>query len=222
MDATVIQRSMVDEEISRLLDSILDSVLVLKARLRNSNRDSNSLGGISTLGRRSKTEKGEGVMDKRLHRSKSDRLIWGVCGGLAKHLNVDPAIVRLIAVLSIFLSGFGIMAYIILAAVLPLEGSASAEPKDTIRENVQEMKETATEVGRGIQSTFASGKSTPGKTIERRHNALWVLGIIFIILGVLFLLGNLNIFWWFHRDILWPVILLVIGVLILLAARRRR
>ena len=38
-------------------------------------------------------------MEKRLYRSRDDRMIWGVCGGLAQYFNIDPTIVRIIAVL---------------------------------------------------------------------------------------------------------------------------
>ena len=76
-------------------------------------------------------------MEKRLYRSRSDRMIWGVCGGLAKYFDMDPTIVRAIAVLSIFFGSLGIWAYIILAIVVPLENSKATEPKDTIKENVE-------------------------------------------------------------------------------------
>ncbi|GAJ05888.1 unnamed protein product, partial [marine sediment metagenome] len=94
-------------------------------------------------------------MEKRLYRSRSDRMIWGVCGGLAKYFDMDPTIVRAIAVLSIFFGSLGIWAYIILAIVVPLENSKATEPKDTIKENVEEIKETATELGRELRSTLA-------------------------------------------------------------------
>ena len=47
MDIRMIQPGIGDPELNRLLDNILDAVLALKARLADSNRDSNSLGGIS-------------------------------------------------------------------------------------------------------------------------------------------------------------------------------
>jgi len=50
-------------------------------------------------------------------------VIWGVCGGLAKYFDIDPTIVRVIAVVSIFVSGIGIIAYIVMAIGVPLEGS---------------------------------------------------------------------------------------------------
>jgi len=60
-------------------------------------------------------------MQKRLYRSKDERMIWGVCGGLAKYFDVDPTIIRLVAVLTLFLGLVGVLAYIILAIVVPLE-----------------------------------------------------------------------------------------------------
>jgi phage shock protein PspC (stress-responsive transcriptional regulator) len=58
---------------------------------------------------------------KRLYRSRDERVIWGICGGMAKYFNTDPVIVRVLWVLSIFLCGLGILAYIILRFVIPLE-----------------------------------------------------------------------------------------------------
>jgi phage shock protein PspC (stress-responsive transcriptional regulator) len=60
-------------------------------------------------------------MAKKLYRSKDEKMIWGICGGLAKHFDLDPTIVRLIAVLTLLLSGAGILIYIILRLLIPLE-----------------------------------------------------------------------------------------------------
>ena len=60
-------------------------------------------------------------MEKKLFRSRTDRKIWGVCGGLAKYLGIDPTIVRVIAVVSIFFSFLGVIAYIVMAILVPLE-----------------------------------------------------------------------------------------------------
>ena len=160
-------------------------------------------------------------MEKRLYRSRSDRMIWGVCGGLAKYFDMDPTIVRVIAVLSIFVTGLGIIAYIIMAIVLPLENSKATEPKDTIKENVEEMKETASELGPEIRSTLAGEEGESEEIAKIRHRRLTIFGIIIIVLGVLFLLGSLNLFWWFNWGNLWPLILVAIGVLIIVSTRRR-
>ncbi|SMC55753.1 PspC domain-containing protein [Papillibacter cinnamivorans] len=62
---------------------------------------------------------------KRLYKSDDDKIISGVCGGIAEYLNVDPSIVRLIAALLIFASGVavGIAIYIIAAIILPKKSS---------------------------------------------------------------------------------------------------
>lgn len=60
-------------------------------------------------------------MVKKLYRSRTDRKIWGICGGLAKYLDMDPTVVRIIAVVSIFISGIGIIAYIVMRIMVPKE-----------------------------------------------------------------------------------------------------
>ena len=60
-------------------------------------------------------------MAKKLYRSQTDRKIWGVCGGLAKYFDIDPTIIRVLAVASILVTGAGIIAYLIMAIVVPLE-----------------------------------------------------------------------------------------------------
>lgn len=65
-------------------------------------------------------------MERKLYRSKDDRMIWGICGGLGKHFDVDPVIFRIIAVLTIFISGLGLWLYLILRFVIPLEPATEA------------------------------------------------------------------------------------------------
>jgi phage shock protein PspC (stress-responsive transcriptional regulator) len=60
-------------------------------------------------------------MERRLFRSRTEKIIAGVCGGLAEYFNTDPTIVRLIWVLVSLLGGAGILAYIILWILMPLQ-----------------------------------------------------------------------------------------------------
>ena len=60
-------------------------------------------------------------MTKKLYRSRTDRKIWGVCGGLAKYFNIDPTIMRVIAVASLFVGTLGFWIYIIMALIVPVE-----------------------------------------------------------------------------------------------------
>ena len=59
-------------------------------------------------------------MEKKLYRSTTDKKIAGVCGGLAKYLNIDPTVIRVIWAL-IAVGGAGILAYIICALIIPEE-----------------------------------------------------------------------------------------------------
>jgi len=160
-------------------------------------------------------------MEKRLYRSQSDRMIWGVCGGLARYFDMDPTIIRIIAVLSIFISGAGILAYIILAIVVPLENSKNNEPGDTMKENIEEMKQTASELGREIQSTL-QGEPDNSQETERIRQRRNLFGVIIIILGVIMMLSSFNLFWWFRWSYLWPLPIIAIGALIVFSNRRKK
>ena len=68
-------------------------------------------------------------MEKRLYRSRKNRMIGGVCGGLAEYFGIDPVVVRLIAVLLLLPGGLpGFLPYIILWIVVP---EAPEEPTGT-------------------------------------------------------------------------------------------
>lgn len=58
-------------------------------------------------------------MSKRLYKSSSNKMIAGVCGGIAEFLHIDATIVRLCWVLFSFCLGSGILAYIICAIIMP-------------------------------------------------------------------------------------------------------
>jgi phage shock protein C len=67
------------------------------------------------------------VNPRRLYRSRHDRQLAGVAAGMAEYLEVDPTVVRILWILSVFLGGFTIVLYIILAFVVPLD-PATAPP----------------------------------------------------------------------------------------------
>jgi len=55
---------------------------------------------------------------KRLYRSRTNRWIAGVCGGIGEYFNIDPTIIRILAIV---IPGFGWVAYLICAIVIPSE-----------------------------------------------------------------------------------------------------
>ncbi len=160
-------------------------------------------------------------MEKRLYRSRANRMIAGVCGGLAEYFNADPTIVRLIAVLALFIGFFpAVIAYLVMAIVVPLQGSSTQKPEQTVKENVQEIKQTATEIGKEFQSTFSKEKTADTPTHTNVNRGISTLGIVIIVVGVVLLIATLVGFWHWWIFV-WPAILIVIGLLIILARRRK-
>jgi phage shock protein C len=67
---------------------------------------------------------------RRLYRSRSDRRIAGVCGGLAEYFNIDPTIVRLVWAVLILGAGVGLLAYVLFWIIVP-SAPAAATPSST-------------------------------------------------------------------------------------------
>ena len=57
----------------------------------------------------------------RLYRSRTDRMIGGVCGGLGKYLNIDPTLVRLLMVALALFGGPGLVIYLVMLIIVPEE-----------------------------------------------------------------------------------------------------
>ena len=64
-------------------------------------------------------------MEKRLYRSSRNKVLAGVCGGIGEYFDVDPVIIRILAVVFTLMMGTGLIAYIVAAIVIPGEKSAS-------------------------------------------------------------------------------------------------
>lgn len=65
-------------------------------------------------------------MQKKLYRSEDNKMLAGVCGGIAEYFNIDPTLVRVIwAAVSIF-GGGGVLLYIIMAIIVPVKSSVIA------------------------------------------------------------------------------------------------
>ncbi len=57
--------------------------------------------------------------DKRLTKSATERMICGVCGGIAEYIGIDPTVVRILWVIFSLMGGSGLLAYIIAAIIIP-------------------------------------------------------------------------------------------------------
>lgn len=140
----------------------------------------------------------------RLHRSSKDSIVFGVAGGLAEYFQVDTTLVRIAWVLFILATGgTALIAYVILAIIMPKEGSSATEPSDVMRENLQGMP----------------GEIQDSALKARRRN---FLAVILIVVGMLILLSNLGIFRWWRWDIFWPLVLIGIGIALIFGWTRRK
>ncbi len=153
---------------------------------------------------------------RRLYRSKTDRMIFGVCGGLGQYFNVDPTLVRLIFLLLAVFGGGGVLIYFIMAIVVPEEGSTATTPQETMQTNAQQFADRARELGKGLEQSFNSS-GTPSTQASGRQGAI-IFGVILVALGGMFLMQN-----FLHFDFarFWPLILILIGVALLVPQFRR-
>lgn len=64
---------------------------------------------------------------KRLYRSRSDRMISGVCAGLGEYLGIDPTVVRLLFLLGLFAGGSTVPVYIVMMIIVPEEPLSASD-----------------------------------------------------------------------------------------------
>ncbi|HEX9897305.1 MAG TPA: PspC domain-containing protein [Dehalococcoidales bacterium] len=162
-------------------------------------------------------------MENKLYRSDKDRMLLGVCGGLAKYFGIDSSWMRIIVILlAIVTGGVGALVYLIMAFIVPLEGSTKTSPKEIVLDNVEEAKTTAEGLGQNIRDTL-SGKKPESQEIEqaqaKRRN---IFGVILIVVGIFLLLGTFGIFHWANWAVIWPILLIVIGLLIILSISKKK
>jgi len=150
-------------------------------------------------------------MKTKLVRSSTDRMVSGVCGGLAAYLGIEAVWVRLFFVLISLANGVGLLVYLILWIIMPEAGREGATPSQTIESNVQEVTNTAQQFAQNIGQAVQSGPN---------RRAGIIVGAALIVLGVVFLLDTLHVLAWFRFDQLWPLIL-ILGGLALLVNRVR-
>lgn len=141
-------------------------------------------------------------MEHRLYRSRKNRVIAGVSGGLGEYFDIDPVLVRVIFVVAALFNGVGILAYLILWIVIPYEKF--------------EFQQT---------TASAKGGSDMGQNSQvfnyhdRKKRGNVVGGFVLIALGVLFLAQNYIPD--FHFSDTWPLILVAIGAGLILSSMRR-
>lgn len=141
------------------------------------------------------------AIPKKLYKSRNDRMIDGVCGGMAEYFGMSSALVRILFVLFGFFGGSGIIAYITAVILVPVNPGHETEPglSDDEKNKIQDNKNI-------------------------NYSLFW--GIMLIIFGVVLFLDSLHLFefHWFWRRFGWeiivPVILIGIGLFLILSGSK--
>jgi phage shock protein C len=138
-------------------------------------------------------------VNRRLYRCREDRVLAGVAAGVAEYFGLDPTLVRVLWLLSIFFGGVSLVIYIGLAIIMPLEPATGHEPR-----------------------TDATPEADGHRHVTGRGGGLITFfGFVLILLGgiglvELVLPGSVS---WRH---LWPALLLGIGGLLVARSIRRK
>jgi phage shock protein PspC (stress-responsive transcriptional regulator) len=133
-------------------------------------------------------------MKEKLYRSRKQKIIAGVAGGLSDYFNIDPVIIRILFVVFSILHGSGILIYIILWIAIP------EEPFD-VAYNINNQSEPNNTNTNDIPPT------------KNSCSPRFITGLILVFIGVVFLLNNLIPS--FDFSDIFPYILILIGILLI-------
>ena len=125
----------------------------------------------------------------RLARSADDKVLGGVCSGLAHYFGIDPVIVRLIFVALVFAGGMSVLLYPVLWLIMPADQTG----RPALAAGWQEMQEVGQQVKGQVQSALAGGSAQPrfdpqtGQPVATISNRNRLLGTILLGIGILML-----------------------------------
>jgi phage shock protein C len=139
----------------------------------------------------------------RLYRSRGDRMLFGVAGGLARYLNVDSSIVRIVWVLLFFAACAGILLYIVAAVLIP--------------------EEPAGYVAGSVSPVSAGDGPAMGRSSNERRGSgdgAILIGVVLLLVGGWLLLERFLPA--LEGRIVWPAILIIVGLVLVLGSLRGR
>lgn len=148
-----------------------------------------------------KNKKDWSLKGRKLFRSKKDRFVAGVSGGLGEYFDIDPLVFRLVFILLTIFAGSGVIIYIICWILMPEAGEKrSGEVGESVKEGAskmaQEIKEKAGELEK-------DQKDKKGKMVG---------GLIILGIGLIFLFQNIMPQYGLDFGKLWPLIIIVIAI----------
>jgi phage shock protein C len=157
----------------------------------------------------------------------SDRIVGGVCSGLAAYFRVDALLVRIVFVILAFLPpgmAIGVILYLVLWFLMePPEGAPTSATRN-IGARLRAMNDELREDFRTGFRTRESSAAAParegwwGSALRGQPRGLWA-GIILIALGAYLLIDNLGLLRSIRWDIVGPVVLIAVGLLVLVRRR---
>lgn len=151
-------------------------------------------------------------MTEKLYRSVREKMLGGVCGGLADYFSVDVTLVRLIVLVATAAGGVGFLAYLVAWVIIPVNPS----DQDGYTEN---HNRDVGDVVKGMVSDVEVATKGFGRH-ENQENRSKFAGGILVTLGVLFLLDRMFPYW-FDMSKMWPLLLIVIGLAIIWRGGRK-
>ncbi|MGE0133609.1 MAG: PspC domain-containing protein [Dehalococcoidia bacterium] len=108
---------------------------------------------------------------RRLTRDRDDRMLGGVCSGIAKHFDLDPTLVRIAFVILAFVSGVGIIAYVVMWLLLPADDRSDVATRRVMRDNVDEMAERARLAAASAQAAAEAARQAADQLAETARAA---------------------------------------------------
>ena len=150
-------------------------------------------------------------MARRLMRNSEGAVLAGVAAGFADYFGVDPTLIRLGFVLLAVFGGSGLVLYVVSWVLMPSAGEGAGADEASPAER---MARDA--VARGEKVADRMYRSSEGPSRGRL-----VAGVILVGVGLVFLLERFWPFrWWWIAD-LWPAVLILVGLAMILNARRK-
>ncbi|HEX7472966.1 MAG TPA: PspC domain-containing protein [Candidatus Limnocylindrales bacterium] len=162
-------------------------------------------------------------MNRRLYRCRHDKRVAGVAAGVAEYFEVDPTLVRIFWVLSVFVGGMGLLLYIAMAIIVPLEPESGFVASGSAA-GAQPGAPAADATAEGTVASPTDWHVAPaGHQHATRGNgrATTWFGIVLMLFGALALVDVLLPAWADGGRFLWPAFIVGIGALLVASAMRR-
>jgi phage shock protein C len=150
----------------------------------------------------------------------SDRIVGGVCSGLAAGFHVNVLWFRIAFVLLAFLQGIGVLIYIVLWLVMPerVDGKPAGSGFDSMAADMRRIvRELQGQFGGLVGRPVGNPAAAPAS--GRSQNESVLLGLVLVLVGAILLGANIGLFSW---NVVWPAALIAVGVVLLIRTFQKK